>query len=172
MWCTNRTHAPEPTQTDCTPQLYWLSKLLTFFCTYRLISLYSTDSDRSSSTPWMNARPPPPPRSTARNSLYALSRRAPHPDSGPDRRHLSRAVCDVWDTSTLSLCAAAPPAHYRPRSPPMMTSAKDLSVLIECGPTPAVMGNSMGAVLTMRTTLPEPGVSRMAKNGRSRPSSV
>ena len=31
---------------------------------------------------------------------------------------------------------------------------------------------SMGAVLTMRTTLPEPGVSRMAKNGRSRPSSV
>ena len=164
MWCTDRltdrTHAPEPTQTDCTPQLITLSKLL-----------YSTDSDRSSSTPWMNARPPPP-RSTARNSLYALSRCAPHPDSGPDRKAL--VARRVWDTSTLSLCAraATPPAHYRPRSPPMMTSAKDMSVLIECGTTPAVMGNSIGAVLTMRTTLPEPGVSRMAKNGRSRPSSV
>jgi hypothetical protein len=161
MWCTDRltdrTHAPEPTQTDCTPQLITLSKLL-----------YSTDSDRSSSTPWMNARPPPPPRSTARNSLYALSRRAPHPDSGPERKAL--AVCG---TQALFLCARAPPRrHYRPMSPPMMTSAKDMSVLIECGTTPAVMGNSIGAVLTMRTTLPEPGVSRMAKNGRSRPSSV
>ena len=42
-------------------------------------------------------------------------------------------------------------------SPPMTTSAADMSVLMECGTTPAVMGNSIGAVLTMRTTLPEPG---------------
>ena len=34
------------------------------------------------------------------------------------------------------------------------------------------MGNSTGLVLTMRTTLPDPGVSKMQKNGRSQPSSV
>ena len=34
------------------------------------------------------------------------------------------------------------------------------------------MGNSTGLVFTMRTTLPDPGVSRMQKNGRSQPSSV
>eukprot|EP00964_Phaeocystis_antarctica_P061371 scaffold36678_cov49-Phaeocystis_antarctica.AAC.1 len=45
-------------------------------------------------------------------------------------------------------------------SPPMTTSPprtapEDISLLIECGTTPAVIGNSTGAVLTMRTTLPE-----------------
>ena len=62
--------------------------------------------------------------------------------------------------------------YHRPISPPMMTSCEDISSLMVCGTTPAVMGNSTGAVLTMRITLPEPGVSRTQKNGRSRPSSV
>mmetsp|Transcript_12815 Transcript_12815/g.30206 ORF Transcript_12815/g.30206 Transcript_12815/m.30206 type:complete len:228 (+) Transcript_12815:162-845(+) len=62
-------------------------------------------------------------------------------------------------------------------SPPMTTSPprtapEVISLLIECGTTPAVMGNSTGAVLTMRTTLPEPGVSSTQKKGRSQPSSV
>merc|ERR1719326_1595873 len=66
---------------------------------------------------------------------------------------------------------------YQPMSPPMTTSPPrtapvDISWLMELGTTPAVMGNSTGAVLTTRTTLPEPGVSRMQKNDRSRPSSV
>merc|ERR1719440_1051781 len=43
---------------------------------------------------------------------------------------------------------------------------------MELGTTEAVMGNSTGAVLTMRTTLPEPGVAKRQKKGRSRPSSV
>merc|ERR1719263_199525 len=47
-----------------------------------------------------------------------------------------------------------------------------MSLLMEPGTTDAVIGNSTGAVLTTRTTLPEPGVSRMQKNGRSQPSSV
>ena len=63
------------------------------------------------------------------------------------------------------------------RSPPMTTSPPRMAPdsimeLIECGTTPAVIGNSTGAVLTMRTTLPEPGVSRTQKKGRSQPSSV
>mmetsp|Transcript_12816 Transcript_12816/g.30210 ORF Transcript_12816/g.30210 Transcript_12816/m.30210 type:complete len:228 (+) Transcript_12816:162-845(+) len=62
-------------------------------------------------------------------------------------------------------------------SPPMTTSPprtapEVISLLIECGTTPAVIGNSTGAVLTMRTTLPEPGVSSTQKKGRSQPSSV
>merc|ERR1712194_49956 len=66
---------------------------------------------------------------------------------------------------------------YQPMSPPMTTSPprtapEVISLLIECGTTPAVMGNSTGAVLTMRTTLPEPGVSSTQKKGRSQPSSV
>ena len=47
-----------------------------------------------------------------------------------------------------------------------------MSALIECGTMPAVIGNSTGAVLTTRTTLPEPGVSSTQKKGRSQPSSV
>ena len=62
-------------------------------------------------------------------------------------------------------------------SPPMTTSPPRMapvamSALIECGTMPAVIGNSTGAVLTTRTTLPEPGVSSTQKNGRSQPSSV
>merc|ERR1719291_1260303 len=69
------------------------------------------------------------------------------------------------------------PAAPQPTSPPITTSppktaCEDMSVLMEWGATAAVMGNSTGAVLTMRTTLPDPGVSRMPKKGRSRPSSV
>ena len=61
---------------------------------------------------------------------------------------------------------------YQPTSPPMTASPEDMSWLIMSGTTPAVIGNSTGAVLTMRTTLPDPGVSRTQKKGRSRPSSV
>ena len=59
-------------------------------------------------------------------------------------------------------------------SPPITTSPppEDISWLMEFGTTAAVMGNSTGAVLTTRTTLPDPGVSRMQKNGLSKPSSV
>ena len=66
------------------------------------------------------------------------------------------------------------PLHELPpmtTSPPR-TALLESSALIECGTTPAVIGNSTGAVLTMRTTLPEPGVSRKQKKGRSQPSSV
>jgi len=56
-------------------------------------------------------------------------------------------------------------------SPPR-TAPVDISLLIKWGMTAQVKGNSMGAVLTMRTTLPGPGVSRKQKNGRSRPASV
>merc|ERR1719387_3438439 len=68
------------------------------------------------------------------------------------------------------------PRIHHPTSPPMTTSPprtayESASWLIEFGTTEAVIGNSMGAVFTTRTTLPEPGVSRMQKNGRSRPSS-
>merc|ERR1719247_972209 len=66
---------------------------------------------------------------------------------------------------------------YQPTSPPMTTSPprtapSAMPWLMECGTTPAVMGNSTGLVFTMRITLPAPGVSRMQKNGRSHPSSV
>ena len=59
---------------------------------------------------------------------------------------------------------ASRPIH-QPASPPRTTSPprtapEENSSLIEWGTTPAVMGNSTGAVLTMRTTLPEPGVTR------------
>jgi hypothetical protein len=43
--------------------------------------------------------------------------------------------------------------------PPMATPPRG-AVFIAFGTTEAVIGNSTGAVLTMRTTLPEPGVSR------------
>merc|ERR1719440_53432 len=66
---------------------------------------------------------------------------------------------------------------YQPTSPPMTTSPprtapSAIPWLMECGTTPAVIGNSTGLVFTMRITLPAPGVSRMQKNGRSQPSSV
>merc|ERR1719181_2048343 len=66
---------------------------------------------------------------------------------------------------------------HQPTSPPMTTSPprtapEFMSLLMEPGTTDAVIGNSTGAVLTTRTTLPEPGVSRTQKNGRSQPSSV
>merc|ERR1719271_1492751 len=66
---------------------------------------------------------------------------------------------------------------YQPTSPPMTTSPprtapSAMPWLMECGTTPAVIGNSTGLVFTMRITLPAPGVSRMQKNGRSQPSSV
>merc|ERR1719247_2381261 len=69
------------------------------------------------------------------------------------------------------------PRLYQPMSPPMTTSPPSTAPeptfwLMELGTTAAVMGNSTGAVLTTRTTLPEPGVSRTAKKGRSKPSSV
>merc|ERR1719269_160543 len=66
---------------------------------------------------------------------------------------------------------------YQPTSPPMTTSPPRttfdaISWLMEWGTTDAAIGNSTGLVFTMRTTLPDPGVSRMQKNGRSQPSSV
>jgi len=68
---------------------------------------------------------------------------------------------------------------YQPpiESPPMTTSPPrtapdDMSELMACGTTAAVIGNSTGAVFTTRTTLPEPGVSKKQKKGRSQPSSV
>ena len=67
--------------------------------------------------------------------------------------------------------------NYQPTSPPITTSPprtapEDMLWLMECGTTEVAMGNSTGLVLTMRTTLPDPGVSKMQKNGRSQPSSV
>mmetsp|Transcript_819 Transcript_819/g.1175 ORF Transcript_819/g.1175 Transcript_819/m.1175 type:complete len:208 (-) Transcript_819:444-1067(-) len=77
-------------------------------------------------------------------------------------------------TSLVPLTAAG---FYQPRSPPMTTSPPrtalaDMSGLIKCETTEAVIGNSTGAVFTTRTTLPDPGVWRTQKNGRFRPSSV
>ena len=87
-------------------------------------------------------------------------------------------TCDVtwyigmWDGRWL-LCRidnqnVKPSARaYQPTSPPMTTSPPPppalISSLTENGTTPAVIGNSTGAVLTMRTTLPEPGISRTEK---------
>ena len=97
-------------------------------------------------------------------------RRATATDSGRPPRPKELVLARAWGHNP---CArpAPPPACTLPAN----IAADDdvgqghVSVLIECGTTPAVMGNSIGAVLTMRTTLPEPGVLRMAKNGRSRP---
>merc|ERR1712127_1025866 len=52
---------------------------------------------------------------------------------------------------------------YQPTSPPMTTSPPRtaplfMSLLIEPGTTEAVIGNSTGAVLTTRTTLPAGGL--------------
>merc|ERR1719421_318131 len=76
----------------------------------------------------------------------------------------------------LALDWSAGPIH-QPTSPPMTTSPprtapEFMSLLMEPGTTDAVIGNSTGAVFTTRTTLPEPGVSRTQKKGRSQPSSV
>merc|ERR1719428_1604527 len=69
------------------------------------------------------------------------------------------------------------PLDYQPTSPPMTTSPprtapEDISWLMVKGTTEAYMGNSTGLVFTTRTTLPDPGVGRKQKNGRSQPSSV
>merc|ERR1719421_1268845 len=74
-------------------------------------------------------------------------------------------------------CSQTTTGDYQPTSPPMTTSPprtapSAIPWLMECGTTPAVIGNSTGLVFTMRITLPAPGVSRMQKNGRSQPSSV
>merc|ERR1719379_2984386 len=77
----------------------------------------------------------------------------------------------------INACAQTTTTDYQPTSPPMTTSPprtapEPIPWLMECGTTPAVIGNSTGLVFTMRITLPAPGVSRMQKNGRSQPSSV
>merc|ERR1719191_1564894 len=77
----------------------------------------------------------------------------------------------------INACAQTTTTIYQPTSPPITTSPprtapEPISWLMECGTTPAVIGNSTGLVFTMRITLPAPGVSRMQKNGRSQPSSV
>merc|ERR1719231_379174 len=68
-------------------------------------------------------------------------------------------------------------AVYQPTSPPITTSppsttSEDMSWLMRWGTTAQVIGNSAGAVFTTRTTLPEPGVPRKHRKGRSQPSSV
>merc|ERR1719240_1470756 len=67
--------------------------------------------------------------------------------------------------------------NYQPTSPPITTSPpstapEPISSLMVYGTTDAYIGNSTGLVLTTRTTLPDPGVGRKQKNGRSQPSSV
>ena len=61
---------------------------------------------------------------------------------------------------------------YQSRSPPRTTSVLEAYSSISPGSTHEVKGNSMGAVLTIRTTFPLPGVSTSMKKGRSKPSSV
>mmetsp|Transcript_14909 Transcript_14909/g.37186 ORF Transcript_14909/g.37186 Transcript_14909/m.37186 type:complete len:264 (-) Transcript_14909:147-938(-) len=63
-------------------------------------------------------------------------------------------------------------AFHQPASPPTTTSLTAMFSLMTYGTTEAVMGNSTGDVLTTRTTLPDPMVSKKHKKGRSRPSSV
>ena len=89
--------------------------------------------------------------------------------------HSARARAMSNPPCTLRVRAPCPTHDYI--APPMTTSPPrtapdDMSLLMESGTTDAVMGNSTGAVLTTRTTLPEPGVSRTQKKGRSQPSSV
>mmetsp|Transcript_14906 Transcript_14906/g.37179 ORF Transcript_14906/g.37179 Transcript_14906/m.37179 type:complete len:264 (-) Transcript_14906:147-938(-) len=63
-------------------------------------------------------------------------------------------------------------AFHQPASPPTTTSLTAMFSLMTYGTTEAVMGNSTGDVLTTRTTLPDPMVSKKHKKGRSSPSSV
>ena len=81
-------------------------------------------------------------------------RRATATDSGRPPRPKELVLARAWGHNP---CArpAPPPACTLPAN----VAADDdvgqghVSVLIECGTTPAVMGNSIGAVLTMRMTI-------------------
>ena len=107
--------------------------------------------------------------SPGRHALCACTRHVQPAVHSTRARAMSNPPC------TLRVRAPCPTHDYI--APPMTTSPPrtapdDMSLLMESGTTDAVMGNSTGAVLTTRTTLPEPGVSRTQKKGRSQPSSV